>query len=211
MIGLFRYELGPLGLLAVMVSGLIACERVPADYEQLRAENERLKREVERLTHPFERLDRGSPDLTEVVELSLKELWSQRFEETKLRAKMNLDQKILRVTGNVETVRDRSLALYGNTTRFGRMKMEVQLEDGYAGQVQDGLAALHRGIPVTVQGKFVYESMWLTEATFVESASGKPLSSSDLAALAESAKSADQVEARSSESKVGALEKTAND
>ena len=126
-----------------------------------------------------------------MLELSLKELWSQRFdEENKFGAKRNLQQRILRITGNVDTVRDRSLALFGNTTRFGRMKMEVQLEESYASSVQDGLAALQRGMLVTVQGKFVYESMWLTEAVFVD-ASGKQLSSSDLAALAEAAKVVD--------------------
>jgi hypothetical protein len=174
----------PALFVAIAFSGLISCERAPADYNALRAENHRLKAQLERLSHSSEQSSKRGAEMEKAVELSIKDLWSQRFEDTRLRAKTNLDQKLLRVTGNIDSVHDRSVSLYGNATRFGRESLQVQLDDDYAANVQDGLAALTKGVPVTVQGRFVFESNWLTRAKFVDSKSGKQLSSSDLAELA---------------------------
>jgi hypothetical protein len=118
------------------------------------------------------------------LDLSIAELWTQRFEDNQFRAKQRLDRKQIRVTGMIESVFERSVTIFGTGTRFGSVSILVQLDENYAGQIAEGLAALQKGATITVQGRFVYDKMWLQDAAIVERQTGKRLSSKDLVGMA---------------------------
>ena len=175
-------------LLILALAGCSGCRRTETEYQKLVAENQYLKSEVERLNRrgadekaPPQAGDTGgtAPDL----DITLVDLWSQRFDDNNFRAKQRLSNKIIRLTGNVDAVAADAVALAGDSKTFGHVKIGISLTSGYAIRIKDGLAALERGTTVTVQGKFLYDRMNLTEALFVDQKTGRALYSDDLLAL----------------------------
>lgn len=172
-------------LLVLALAILPGCRRTEAEYQKLLEENLHLRGEVERLS----RLESGekpeakkgdNPDLT----LAVVDLWSQRFDDNEFRAKQRLSNKIVRLSGAVESVAADAVAIGGVSKRFGNVRIAANLTNGYAIRIREGLAALERGTKVTVQGKFLYDRMALSEALFVDTATGRTLYSDDLLALA---------------------------
>lgn len=169
-------------LFAFVISVTAGCNRESAQLSALREENERLKRALEQARSsapPLQAVDGGLAPKAD-LDLSIAELWSQRFEDTPFRAKQRLDQKLIRVTALVESVSDRNVTLSGTGTRFGSVNLLIQLDDAYIKQILDGLASLQKGAQVTVQGRFLFEKMWLDSAVFVDRKTGKLLLSKDL-------------------------------
>jgi hypothetical protein len=176
-------------LLALLVCGTFSgCRRTEAEYQRLVAENAQLRSEIERLTRKGieQKAEEkggasvGEPDLAATIV----DLWGQRFDDiNEFRARSRLSGKTIRVTGAAEVQSADSIALTGESKRFGVVRMTVNLSPGYATRIDKGLAALERGTLVTVQGKFSYERNILTEATFVEPAGGRILYTDDLLAL----------------------------
>lgn len=173
--------------LAVLATGA-GCRRTEAEYQKLVEENAYLRTEIERLNRrgAEEKAEEkggaavGTPDLAATII----DLWSQRFDDiNEFRSRSRLSGKTIRVTGAVEVQSADSILVIGESKRFGSVHMGVHLVPGYALRIRDGLAALERGTVVTVQGKFSYERMILTEAMFVEQAGGRTLYSDDLLAL----------------------------
>lgn len=165
------------------------CRRTEAEYQKLVSENAHLRGEIERLKRrgvedKAEEKDGplvGKPDLAATIV----DLWSQRFDEiNEYRARQRLSGKLIRLTGGVDGVDAESISLAGESKRFGNVRISVHLAPGYSVRIRDGLAALERGTVVTVQGRFNYERMILTDAMFVEQVSGRTLFSDDLLALA---------------------------
>lgn len=176
-----------LGLvIAVLPLILISCDRESAELTALREENERLKKAIEE-TRGTSATPTGEGAETlpaSDLDLSLAELWSQRFEDNQFRARQRLDQKQMRLTGLVESVSERSVTIFGSGTRFGSVSVLVQLDDAYIKQIVEGLGALQKGAPVTVQGRFLFDKMWLESAVFVDRGTGKRLVSKDLISIA---------------------------
>jgi hypothetical protein len=118
------------------------------------------------------------------LDLTLKDLWSQRFEDTtEFRARQRLSQKEIRVTGLVESVDERSVKLFDTGARYGAVSLVAQVDDNFLSQNAEGLAALKKGTLVTVQGRFAFDKMRLEGAVFVDRKTGKLLSSKDLVSL----------------------------
>lgn len=174
-------------LAAAVLSGATGCRRTEAEYQKLVQENAHLRSEIERLSRKTveEKAEEkaglvlGEPDLASTIV----DIWSQRFDDNEFRSRQRLSDKIIRVTGAVDGVAADSISLAGASKRFGNVRMGVHLASGYALRIRDGLSALERGSTVTVQGRFNYERMILSEAMFVEQVSGRALYSDDLLAL----------------------------
>ena len=75
-----------------------------------------------------------------------------------------------------------SLTIYG-VGKSRNVRMTVNLERSHAAKIQDGLAALEKGVTLTVQGKFGFDRMELLEATIVDNTSGTPMTTEQLQAL----------------------------
>jgi acylphosphatase len=183
--GLSKRRLWVIFFLWLAASG---CNRESAQLSALREDNERLKKALEEArsgTPASQETDSGSPAQAD-LDLSIAELWSQRFQEIQYRAKQRLDKKLIRVTGFVENVSDRSVTIFGTGTRFGSVSLVAQLEESYIRQIETGLVSLKKGATVTVQGRFLFDKMWLENAVFVDRGTGKRLVSEDLATAADS-------------------------
>lgn len=187
---MFRFH--PASLLRLLLPLLLAlgvtgCRRSEAEYQKLVQENAYLRTEIERLKKRNAEEDseekKGVPPGTPDLKVTLVDLWSQRFDDNEFRARQRLSNKLIRLTAAVDGVSADAVNLAGESKRFGNVRMNVHLADGYALRIRDGLAALERGTVVTVQGKFNYERMILTEASFVDQAGGRILYSDDLLAL----------------------------
>lgn len=155
------------------------------DADQIRAlqdENARLKKALEEARGQVKTGLPSAPAQAD-LNLTLKELWSQRFEDNQFRAKQRLDQKQLRVTGLLESVSDHSVTLFATGTPFGSVSLLAQLEDNYIKQISDGLANLEKGAQVTLQGRFLFDKMTLDGAVFVDRGTGKPLDSRELTSI----------------------------
>jgi hypothetical protein len=172
----------PAVLAIVFVATLLsACGRSEKEYQKLVEENARLKAQIERLTGSGGK-DPAMPSDTPELKLSMAELWQKRFEEDlDYRARKLLADKTIRMSGQVESVTDDSVSIYGSSKRFGTIRMTVQLVPGYAVRIRNGLALLEKGATVTVQGKFEYERMGIDDAVFVNPETGKALYSDNLA------------------------------
>lgn len=185
---IFKLHRSAFTALAVALSiGFCGCRRTEAEYQKLVQENAYLKSEIERLNRRGveEKAEEkggasvGEPDLAATIV----DLWSQRFDDNEFRSRQRLSGKTIRLTGAVDAVAADQVGLAGVSKRFGNVHVGVNLASGYALRIRDGLAALERGTTVTVQGKFNYERMILTESTFVDQVSGRTLYSDDLLAL----------------------------
>ena len=159
--------------------------------QKLAAENEYLRGEVERLSKR-DSSEKGDPKATTPtgdgpdLTLTVVDLFSQRFDDNEFRAKQRLSNKVIRLSGGVDAVSADGIGIGGVSKRFGNVRIGVNLTSGYAMRIRDGLAALERGTIVTVQGKFLYDRMALSDALFVDASTGRPLYSDDLLALAAS-------------------------
>jgi hypothetical protein len=176
-------------LLLAALTVLAGCRRTEAEYQKLVEENRFLKGEIERLTRkgaPEEReaakngeAGQGAPDLT----LTVVDLYSQRADSNPFRARQRLSNKIIRLTGAVDSVDAGSVTLGGVSKHYGPVRLGVSLTTGYAARIREGLMGLERGTIVTAQGKFIYERMILNDALFVDGPTGRTLYSDDLLAL----------------------------
>jgi hypothetical protein len=168
---------------AALASFLQGCDRSAAELATLKVENERLRKEIVNLRQNANGAKEpgasaGKPDMI----LEINELWKQRFEDNEFRAKQRLSDKTLRVTGILDAISSDSMSIYG-LGKSRNVRMGVALEKLYAAKVQDGIAALEKGVSVTVQGKFAYDRMELTDATIVDKASGNPMTAEQLQAF----------------------------
>jgi hypothetical protein len=165
-----------------LLATLAGCDRQSARIRALEAENEQLKQALK--AEHGESHDQATPraDTTADLDLSLTELWTQRFEDNQFRAKQRLDQKQIRVTGMIQAVSERSVTLFDTGARLGAISLDAQIDGSFLRQNMDGLASLQKGAKVTLQGRFLFDKMRLENAVFVERASGKLLSSKDLVA-----------------------------
>lgn len=155
--------------LAVAMSG---CDRNAAQLTTLKEENKRLRTEIANLRRKVSgekesEPTTGKPDMI----LGMNELWSQRFEGNEIRAKQVLADKLLRVTGVLDAVSDRSISIYG-LGKARNVRVIVNFEKGYASRIQEGLAVLEQGATITVQGRFAYNRMELNDATIVDKYTG---------------------------------------
>ena len=159
-----------------------SCDQNSAQLRSLQEENARLRKALEEargVVSTDHSPVRGKADL----DLTLKELWSQRFEEIQFRAKQRLDQKQVRVTGQVDSVSERSVTLFTTGTSFGLVTLAAQFDESYVNQVREGLASLQKGTPLTVQGRFLFDKMSIDGAVFVDRSTGRQLDSHDLTRL----------------------------
>ncbi len=179
----------PILLLLVALAVLPGCRRTEAEYQKLAAENEYLRGEVERL-NKRDSSEKGDPKVTTPtgdgpdLTLTVVDLFSQRFDDNEFRAKQRLSNKVIRLSGGVDAVSGDGIMIGGTSKRFGSVRIGVNLTSGYALRIKEGLAALERGTIVTVQGKFLYDRMSLSDALFVDASTGRPLYSDDLLSLA---------------------------
>ncbi len=162
---------------------LAGCDRHAAELATLKSENERLKTELAKLRQGSDGAKEpgaaaGKPDLT----LTLIELWTQRFEENEFRAQQRLAGKLMRVTGTLDEVASDRLSLH-EPGQARNVRMTINLEKQYAARVQQGLGALEKGAMLTVQGKFSYDRMELSDATIVDKTSGAPMTTQQLQAF----------------------------
>ena len=159
---------------------LAGCDRNAAELATLKAEKERLKTELAKLQQGAKEpgAAMGKPDLT----LALNELWTQRFDDNGFRARQRLADKVMRVTGTLDEVASERISLHepGQTQN---VRMTVNLEKQYAARVQQGLGALEKGATLTVQGKFSYDRMELSDATILDKTSGAPMTTEQLQAF----------------------------
>ncbi len=163
---------------ALMVGG---CNRDSAELNELRAENDRLKMALAQARAAVVGMHDGNDTPVADLDLSIADLWAQRFEDNQFRSKMRLDQKQIRVTGIVESVSERSVVIFGTGTRIGSVSLMAQLDEAYVTQVREGLAALQKGREITLQGRFVFEKMGLQDAAIIDRQTGWRLTSKDLA------------------------------
>lgn len=166
--------------LTLVVGG---CDQKAAEIAALKAENERLRSELANLRSEASGVKKpetasGKPDMI----LTFNELYSQRFDDNEFRARQRLSGKTLRVTGIADGVSGESLTIYG-VGKSRNVRMTVNLEKSHAAKIQDGLAALEKGVTLTVQGKFGFDRMELLEASIVDNASGNPMTTEQLQAL----------------------------
>ena len=169
--------------LAMTICGFAACDRQTAEIQRLTDENTRLKTELERLRNPSETGSSAAPGATPDFDLTMAELWTQRFEDSDTRARKRLADKLVRVTGRIESVRDDKVSITGTSRSAGSVRMSARLNSAYANRVEVGLASLEKGAAVTVQGRLDFDRMALNDAQFVDRTTGKALLSEDLAAL----------------------------
>jgi hypothetical protein len=176
-------------LLALGVIGLAftSCGRSEAEYQKILAENQRLKAELATLTPPASQTvaagEAPSPAPEPDLDVTIDELWAQRFDDNEFRSRQRLAGKTIRVAGLVDSVSDDSILLLGTTERFGNVRMKVNLNSTYLGRTRAGIASLEGGLPVTVQGTFLYDRTWLTDAVVVDRNTGQTLSSSEILSL----------------------------
>lgn len=180
-------------LLAAFAVSLASCGKSDAEYHRLLEENERLRMEIEQFKLKLS--DKAPDKATDVrsekpdLDLNIIELWTQRFDDTNAyRAKQMLSDKVIRLTGLIQVVphnaSEAGIVLTGASKRYQNMRLTVNFDSAYAAKVRDGMASLDPGMTITVQGKFLFERMGMTAAEFVDRATGKALTSDDLAALA---------------------------
>ena len=170
-------------LLFSMAFALPGCNRNAAELASLKADNERLRTEIANLRRKVGGGSEGetTPGKADQV-LGINDLWAQRFEDNGFRARQRLTDKTLRVTGVLDAISGESLSIYG-VGNSRNAQMNVNLGKNYAARIQRGLAALEKGITITVQGKFMYDRMELNEAVIVDKATGVPLSEEQLEAF----------------------------
>jgi hypothetical protein len=160
---------------------LSACGHSEKEYQKLVEENARLKVQLEKFAVPAGK-DPAKPSDGPDLNLTMAELWDKRFEDINdFRATKLLSNKTMRISGQVESVTDDSVSIYGSSKRFGTIRMTIKLMPGYAGRVRNGLALLEKGATVSVQGKFVYERMGIEDAVFVDPKTGRTLYTENLA------------------------------
>lgn len=170
-------------LMGMMLAALMAggCSRESAELRELRAENDRLKTALLDAQRTAAGLHDGSDTPVAHLDLSIAELWSERFEDNQFRSRHRLDQKQIRVTGLVDKVSERGVSIFADGTRFGSVTLLAQLDEEYVRQAEEGLAALRKGTEITVQGRFIYDKMGLQEAAIVSRKTGWRLTAKDLA------------------------------
>ncbi len=120
---------------------------------------------------------------TPELDLTINELWTQRSEDNRYRAKQRLDAKLMRVTGSVEDISERSCSITGARSPIGPVNLTVNLSDSYAIKIQAGLVFVERGTQVSAQGRFSFDKMSLSDAVFVDRSTGRILLSDDLKEL----------------------------
>lgn len=157
-----------------------ACGRSEKEYQKLVEENARLKAQLEKLAGSGDKASATPSDAPE-LNLSMAELWNKRFEDIDFRARKLLSDKTIRMSGQVESVTDDSVSIYGSSKRFGTIRMTIQLMPGYAVRIRNGLALLEKGATVFVQGKFAFDRMGIDDAVFVNPETDKTLYSDNLA------------------------------
>lgn len=172
------------GLVILSIAATLpACDRNAAALASLKADNERLRAEIANLRRKGSGgadadSTSGKPDHI----LGINELWSQRFEDNEFRSRQRLTDKVVRVTGILDNLSAEGLSIYG-VGKSRNAQLSVILEKNFAAKIPDGLAALEKGITITVQGKFKYDRMELHEAAIVDKATGMPMSSEQLQAF----------------------------
>jgi hypothetical protein len=176
-------RIGLIFVIPFLLWTLAGCNQSSARIRALEAENEQLKAELEGVRKKLGDSSTISASKDANLDVSLKELWTQRFEDNQFRAKQRLDQKQIRVTGTIDGVTGRSVTLVDSGLRFGSISLLVQLDDDFLKQNFDTLASLQKGTELTVQGRFLFDKMWLDSAMFVDRKTGKPLTSKDLTNL----------------------------
>lgn len=166
--------------LTLVVGG---CDQKAGEIAALKAENDRLRNEIATLRGEPGGVKKpetvpGKPDMT----LAFNDLYMQRFDDNEFRARQRLAGKTLRVTGIMDGMSGESLTIYG-LGKSRNVHMTVILEKSYAPKIQNGLAALEKGVTLTVQGKFGFDRMELLDATIMDNASGIPMTTEQLQAL----------------------------
>ena len=171
---------------AAFIFTLPGCDRSAPQVAALKAENEKLKAELAQLKPKPNGTKEGAsqPGKADLV-LDINELWSQRFEDNEFRAKQRLSGKTIRVTGLVEGVNGHTISVFGAGKVSRSVRLSVSLESTHATKMQEGLASLETGAPVTVQGKFAFDRMGLDDSLFVDKATGRTLSADEVLALAQ--------------------------
>ena len=172
---------------ALSVGSIVTgCDRNAAELASLKADNERLRAELANLRRKGggEKDSESAAGKPEQI-LDVNELWSQRFEEGGFRARQKLSDKALRVTGILDGVSQDSLSIYG--VGVARNSLTVSLDKNYAARIQTGLAALEKGVTITVQGKFLFDRYELKDAVVVDKVSGTPLTTKELQEFAPAA------------------------
>jgi hypothetical protein len=167
--------------LAIALLALASCGRSEADYQKLLDENARLKAELAKLTAAADQAQAGDRDGNAApgpnLDVNIDDLWAQRFDDNQFRSRERLADKVLRVTGQIDSTSENSLTLLGTTPKFGNFRMRVNLKDEYAQKMTTELASLEVGSTVTVQGTFIFDRNWLNDAVFVDKRTGQVLSS----------------------------------
>ena len=168
---------------AASAAVLTGCGPKEPDYQKVLQENERLRAELAKGGKETAPSGKKAGAIVAVPDLDvdINTLWTQRFDDNEFRSRQRLSGKTIRVTGAVDSVSDGSLSLLGNSKRFGSVRMTVNFTPVYAARSRKGLASLERGLPVTVQGSFIYERTCLSDAVIVDRKSGRELSSDEIA------------------------------
>lgn len=162
---------------------LTGCDRSAARIQALEAENELLKADIESLRKKLGEVNTPVTAKETNLDVTLKDLWKQRFEDNQFRAKQRLDRKEIRVTGTIDSITGRSVTLIDTSARLGAISLLAQLDDDFLKQNFETLASLQKGLELTVQGRFLFDKMWLENAIFVDRKTGKPLTNKDLTNL----------------------------
>jgi DNA-directed RNA polymerase subunit RPC12/RpoP len=118
------------------------------------------------------------------LDLEVTELWARRFDDNRLRAQQELDKKVIRVRGSIDSVSEEIVSIYVGKNRFGDVTMSVFLKDAYRSKIANALSALEKGTVVALQGRFNFEHGWLSDAVFVDPQSGRALLANDIVAFA---------------------------
>ena len=176
----FRFQIACRVFVALSAGSIVTgCDRNAAELASVKADNERLRAELANLRRKGggEKDSEPASGKPEQI-LDVSELWSQRFEEGGFRARQKLSDKALRVTGILDGISQDSLSIYG--VGVARNSLTVSLDKNYAARIQTGLAALEKGVTITVQGKFLFDRYELKDAVVVDKVSGTPLTTKDL-------------------------------